>query len=125
MQQEAIREELNRSKSRYEKGLELYKQGKVSINSNGLFKVCGYYEVDTEKMTCSCPDHRTRKQTCKHIFAALLFTKNRGKEKVEHLDGYSHDSNGNSVKSEIEARNGSNSCKKPIVRTLINKLPIY
>ncbi len=35
--QETIGEELNGSKSRYEKGLELYKQGKVSINNNGLF----------------------------------------------------------------------------------------
>ncbi len=87
--QEAIRHDLNGSKPRYEKGLELYKQGKVSINSNGLFKVSGF-EVDTEKMQCDCPDHRTRKQTCKHIFACLLFTKNRGKQTIEHLDGYSN-----------------------------------
>ncbi len=88
--QETIIEELNGSKSRYEKGLELNKQGKVSIKNNGLFKVCGYYEVDTDKMVCNCPDHRTRNQPCKHIFASLLFTKNRGKQTIEHLDGYSN-----------------------------------
>jgi len=59
----------------------------VSIGSNGLFKVCGYYEADPEKMACTCPDYRTRKDTCKHLFAALLFVKNRGKEKIEDLEG--------------------------------------
>jgi hypothetical protein len=76
--QETLKQDLNNSKSRYEKGMEIYKSGKVSINCDGLFKVCGYYEVDTDKMVCNCPDHRTRKQTCKHIFASMLFTKNRG-----------------------------------------------
>ncbi len=90
MQQETIEQELNGSKSRYEKGLELYKQGKVSIGSNGLFKVCGYYEADTERMTCSCPDYRTRKQSCKHIFASMLFSRNREKQGLEHLDGHSN-----------------------------------
>lgn len=88
--QEAIREDLNGSKSRCEKGLELYKQGKVSINSNGLFKVSGF-EMDTKKMQCDFPDHKTRKQSCKHIFASLLFTKNRGKQTIEHINGYSND----------------------------------
>jgi hypothetical protein len=72
----------------------------VSIDSNGLFKVCGYYDVDTEKMTCTCPDYRTWKETCKHLFASMLFTKNRGKQIIEGLEGFND--NGNSAKSEIE-----------------------
>jgi len=34
-----IKTDLEASRSRYEKGLELYKSGRVSIGSNGLFKV--------------------------------------------------------------------------------------
>jgi hypothetical protein len=98
--QETLKQDLNNSKSRYEKGMEIYKSGKVSINCDGLFKVCGYYEVDTDKMVCNCPDHRTRKQTCKHIFASMLFTKNRGKQTIEHLDGYSND---NGIKSNSQS----------------------
>ncbi len=100
MQQE-IKQELNGSKSRYEKGLELYKQGKVSISSNGLFKVCGYYEVDTEKMVCSCPDYKTRKQSCKYYYAACLFQKNGGKQTIEHLEGYG---NGSTSKNEQDLK---------------------
>jgi len=74
-------------KSRHDKGMELYKAGKVSIGSNGLFKVSGYYDVDTEKMTCTCPDYRIRKEPCKHIYAACLFVNNRGKAKIENLNG--------------------------------------
>lgn len=110
--QETIKQELNGSKARYEKGLELYKQGKVSINGNGLFKVCGYYEVDTEKMTCSCPDYKTRKQTCKHIYASLLFTKNRGKQTVEHLNSHDNGSNGNGAKSEVESKHDPNTVQE-------------
>lgn len=79
---------LKDSKSRYDKGMELYKQGKVRIAPNGLFKVSGYYEADTEKMTCTCPDYRTRKEACKHLFAAMLFVKNRGKQTIEDLPGF-------------------------------------
>ena len=52
--QETLKQELTNGKSRYEKGMELCRQGKVSINGGGLFKVCGYYEVDTDKMDCNC-----------------------------------------------------------------------
>jgi len=91
--------ELKASCSRYDKGMELYKSARVSIGFNGLFKVSGFL-LDTEKMQFECPDYKTREQTCKHIFPEMLFTKNRGKQTVEHLDGRSHDSNGNSAKSE-------------------------
>ena len=64
--------------SRYEKGMELHKSGRVSTGSNGLFKVSDIYEVDTERMACDCPDYKTRKRTCKHIFVCLVLTKNRG-----------------------------------------------
>lgn len=79
---------LKDSKSRYEKGKELYKEGKVRVGSNGLFKVSSYYEADTEKMTCTCPDYKTSKEACKHLFASMLFVKIRGKSKIEHLDGH-------------------------------------
>lgn len=111
MQQETIKQDLNRSKSRYEKGMEIYKSGKVSINGDGLFKVCGYYEVDTGKMKCTCPDYKTRKESCKHIFASLLFTKNRGKQTIEDLNGFANGSNGKSdsqSKSELASKDTSN-----------------
>jgi hypothetical protein len=94
------RTHLKASRSRYDKGMDLYKSGRVSIGSNGFFKVSGF-EVDTEKMQCECPDYRTRKQTCKHIFTCLLFVKNRGKQTIEHLDGHSNDSSGNSTKPPV------------------------
>ncbi|MGE5443637.1 MAG: hypothetical protein ACM3SR_03435 [Ignavibacteriales bacterium] len=87
----------NGSKSRHDKGMVLYKSGRVSISSNGLFIVSGYYEADTEKMTCTCPDYRTRKEPCKYLFAAMLFIKNRGKATIEHLEGHS-----NGAKSESD-----------------------
>lgn len=84
---ETTKQELNGSKSRYEKGLELYKAGKVSIGNKGLSKVSGYCDVDTEKMTCTCcPDYKGRKEPCKHLFAAMLFVKNRGKQIIEGLE---------------------------------------
>lgn len=119
--------DLRSSRSRYDKGMELYKSSRVSIFSNGFFRVSGF-QVDTEKMQCDCPDYRTRKQTCKHLFAALLFVKNQGMKIIEDLPGFTwvdkvrdmpssfdkarpepkdaveHSSpNGNGVKSEIEA----------------------
>jgi hypothetical protein len=87
--------------------MELYKSGRVSIVSNGFFKVSGF-QVDTEKMQCDCPDYRTRKQTCKHIFAAMLFAKNRGKATIEHLVGHSNSTNGNGAKSCPESKNAPN-----------------
>ncbi len=38
---ETIKQELNGSKSRYEKGLELYKQGKLFF-AKGMYEVNGY-----------------------------------------------------------------------------------
>ncbi len=87
------RTDLKASPSRYDKGMELYKSSRVSIGSSGLFKVSGF-EVDTEKMQCECPDYNTRKQICKHIYSAMLFAKNRGKQTVEHLDGHNNGFNG-------------------------------
>lgn len=109
------REELNSSKSRYEKGMELYKQGKVSIGSNGLFTVSGFYEVDIEKMQCGCPDYTTRKQACKHIFACLLFVKNRGKQRIEHLNSFGNSSTGSDSHSE------SNRTTEPKSKDTLNK----
>ncbi len=89
---------LSESKSRYEKGMGLYKSGRVSIGPNGLFKVSGF-QVDTERMQCDCPDYNARKEACKHLFAALLFVKNRGKEKMEGPEGF----NGNGhAKTEVK-----------------------
>lgn len=89
--------ELKASSRRYDKRVELYKSGRVSIGSNSLFKV-SRFAMDTEKIQCDCPDYRTLKQTCKHIFICFLFAKNRGKQTIEQLDDHSNDSNGNSAK---------------------------
>jgi uncharacterized C2H2 Zn-finger protein len=105
--QETIREELNGSKARYEKGLELYKEGKVFF-SKGMYKVNGY-EVDLRSpVKCECPDFKVRKHSCKHIFAAELFSKNRGKEKIEHLNEHSNGSNDNGANSKIEHKHTPN-----------------
>ena len=45
------KQEVNGGKARYEKGMELYKSGRINIGSNGLFKVSGIYKVVTEKIT--------------------------------------------------------------------------
>ena len=55
------------------------------------------------KWTVTVPDNRTRKQPCKHIFASLLFSKNRGKQTIEHLDGHSN-GNGNGIKSNSQSK---------------------
>jgi hypothetical protein len=106
LSEQKAREELNGSKFRYEKGLELYKQGKVSIGSNGLFKVSGF-EVDTGRMKCECPDYKTRRQPCKHIFASLLFVKNRGKQRIENLEGFSNGANSKESISQPESKDAS------------------
>ena len=93
---------LERSRSRHDKGMELYKSGKVSIGDNGLFRVSGYYEVDTEKMTCTCPDYQKRHEPCKHVFAACLYVKYHSKESVEHFDGHVINSNGAKVQPETK-----------------------
>ena len=67
--------------------MELYRQGKVSIGKDGYYKVNGF-TVDTERVKCECPDYRSRRQACKHYFAACFFQKNRGKVKIEHLNGF-------------------------------------
>ncbi len=39
-------------------------------------------------MQCECPDYKARKQTCKHLFAAMLVVKNRGKQGIENLEAF-------------------------------------
>jgi hypothetical protein len=68
--------------------MESYRDGNVKLGSNGLFKVSGYYEADTERMTCSCPDYKTRKEACQHLFTAKLFVKNRNRTVIQDLDGF-------------------------------------
>jgi hypothetical protein len=115
------RTDLKASHSRYDKGMDSYKSGRVSIGSNGLFKVSGF-EVDTEKMQCDCPDHRTRKQACKHIFASLLFTKNRGKQTIEHLNGYSNGckpaSNGKHIPNKLQEAHNKDLDKQATITRL-------
>jgi uncharacterized Zn finger protein len=94
--------------------MELYKQGKVSIGSNGLFKINGF-EVNTGKMQCNCPDNTSRMQPCKHIFACLLFVKNRGKQKIEQLDSHGNSSTGSDSHSE------SNRTVKPKSKDALSK----
>lgn len=50
-------------------------------------KVSGL-QVHTEKMQCEWPDYKTRKEPCKHLFAAMLLVKDRGEQTVEHLEGF-------------------------------------
>jgi SWIM zinc finger len=95
---------LNDSKSRYEKGMRLYEEGKVKIRSNGLFKVSGYYDTDPENMTCGCPDYKKRKEACKHLFAAMLFVKNRGRVTIENLEGFNGNGNGSTHKAVESAK---------------------
>jgi hypothetical protein len=101
------RTDLKASHSRYDKGMDLYKSGRVSIGANGFFKVSGF-EVDTEKMQCECPDYRTRKQTCKHIFAAMLFVKSRGKQTIEHLDDHNNGFNGDGANPVTQSKHTHN-----------------
>src|SRR5919108_53874 len=65
--------ELQQSKARYLRGIELYKEGKVSITSNGLYKVNGYRVDLSTPIECECPDFTNRHQACKHIYAAKMF----------------------------------------------------
>lgn len=65
---------LDLQKAIYEKGMELYRQGKVRIDSNGYFKVSGY-QVDTEKVNCRCPDYQKYKKPCKHLYSVFAFQK--------------------------------------------------
>ncbi len=62
-------------KARYEKGLELYRAGAVSIGEDGYFRVLGF-TVDTEKVSCDCPEYQKYKQPCLHYYAACIFQKN-------------------------------------------------
>jgi hypothetical protein len=103
--------DLKASRSRYDKGIELYRSGRLSIGPNGFFKVSGF-EVDTETMQCECPDYRTRKQTCKHIFACLLFAKNRGKQVIEHPNIRTNGSNENRTKSEPKPKHTPNKAQE-------------
>lgn len=91
---------LAQGKARYEKGMALYKQGKVSIGSEGYFKVNGF-TVDAERVSCDCPDYMNRKQACKHYYAACLFLKNRCKPTIEHLEGFT---NGNGTSSQSQSK---------------------
>ena len=74
--------DLEQSKARYLKGIELYKEGKVSITSSGLYKVNGYLVDLRTPIECECPDFTNRHEACKHIFAAKQYDKHRGKVEV-------------------------------------------
>lgn len=39
-------------------------------------------------MQFECPDYKTWKDSCKHLFAAMLFIKNTGKQTTEGLNGF-------------------------------------
>jgi SWIM zinc finger len=68
--------ELKESKTRYEKALELYRSGAVSIGEDGYFRVLGF-RVDVERVTCDCADYQKYKQPCLHYYAACFFQKKR------------------------------------------------
>jgi hypothetical protein len=91
-------------RARYERGLELCRQGRVSIAPNGDFLVNGYL-VDTERVKCECPDHKTWKGVCKHYYAARVFQKNG----CNVVNGKVHTNvNGNGTKSAIEPKHTTN-----------------
>ncbi|MGE5444085.1 MAG: SWIM zinc finger family protein [Ignavibacteriales bacterium] len=100
----------------------------MSIGSNGLFKVSGYYEADIEKITCTCPDYKNRKEACKHLSAAMLFVKNRGKDKIGHLEGFNGNGNGRKDKESVKepSDNPKEANSKPFDRqsTIITRLAV-
>ena len=58
-------------------GQALFKSGTVSIGQDGLFRANGYRVDLRTPVMCECPDYRSRRQACKHIFTALAFVKVR------------------------------------------------
>lgn len=43
------------------------------------------YLVNTQEMTCTCPDHTERGRTCKHILATVLLERAEQKERKERV----------------------------------------
>ncbi len=74
---------------RYLRGIELYRLGAVRYESPGVFHVSSGtklgegYTVDLVDRTCTCPDFTSNRaprvhghRLCKHLVAAMLFTRN-------------------------------------------------
>ncbi len=60
--------------TRLQRGLTLYRDGAVSP-AGDLYVVRGssrHYIVNTERGTCSCPDHQRGGFQCKHLIACLV-----------------------------------------------------
>jgi len=63
--------------SRELRGLEIFHRGGIERIGRDLFIVpsCsrGEYLADLDAEACSCPDYRSRRKACKHVYAATLF----------------------------------------------------
>ncbi len=61
--------------TREQRGIELYREGAVSERGD-LFVVRGgsrKYTVSLDRETCTCPDFGKRRETCKHLFAVVVY----------------------------------------------------
>ena len=94
--------ELEQSKARYLRGIELYKEGKVSITKDGLYKVNGYLVDLSTPIECECPDFTNRHNACKHIYAAKMFDKERMKT-LSEKNTNSENSPSNTHENQLEA----------------------
>lgn len=72
--------------SRALRGLELFRERGLEIRpvQDGCWRVpsCSgprFYEVDLAEESCTCPDFRSRRRPCKHVFAAVIAASRRGR----------------------------------------------
>ena len=65
--------------SRELRGLAIFHRGGIERAGCDLFIVPGCsgaaseYLVDLDAEACNCPDYRSRRKACKHVYAATLF----------------------------------------------------
>ncbi len=65
--------------TREQRGLALFREGAVSEHGD-LFVVRGgsrKYTVSLDRETCTCPDFGKRRETCKHLFAVVVYAAKR------------------------------------------------
>ncbi len=66
--------------TRAERGIVLFREGAVSEHGD-LFVVRGgsrKYTVSLDRETCTCPDFGKRRETCKHLFAVVVYAAKQG-----------------------------------------------
>jgi hypothetical protein len=113
---------LKDSKSRYDKRMGLYKSGCMFIGSYGFFKV-SEFQVYSQKIKYEFPGYKTRKGACKHLLATMLFIKNRGKQTIEDLPGFTWIDEVRDMPSSFNKPKGEANGTKPEVPKNENKAP--